>query len=152
MSLADSSGNSWALLHWVDGVLEGHLSVLVLARCRMYALLGVVCRVVTGFLFLVDVVGGVCVEPCSCWGHVLSVWGLKLVVEVVGCTAAALAYLSCISCMCLDRFLLRVLLPNKCWLSGSIACSDSSVGVHCCSMYDWGCNCGRANKHVSSIP
>ena len=34
----------------------GHSSDLVLACSRVYALLGVVCRVVTGFHFLVDVV------------------------------------------------------------------------------------------------
>ena len=65
--------------------------------------------------------------------------------------AAALAYLSCVSCMYLHSFLLRVLLRNKCWLSGSIACSVSSVGIRCCLMYDGGGNGGRANEHVSVI-
>ena len=71
--------------------------------------------------------------------------------KVVGCTAAPLAYLSCVSCMCLDSFLLRVLLRNTCWLKGSIACSVSSFGELDCSMYDEGCNGGRANKHVPVI-
>ena len=53
--------------------------------------------------------------------------------------------------MCQDKFLLRVLLRNKCWLSGSVACSVTSFGMHCCSMYDWGCNGGSAYKHVFVI-
>ena len=97
-------------MHWVNGVLDGHLSVAVLARSRVYALLGVVRRFGTGFHFLVDVVRGVCMQPRSCWGPAPFVWGLILVVDVVGCTAAALAYLSCASCICVNRFLLRVLL------------------------------------------
>ena len=56
MLLADSSCLCWASLHRVNGVLGGHSSVLELASSRVYALLGVVCRVVTGFRFLVDVV------------------------------------------------------------------------------------------------
>ena len=104
-------------------MLGGHFSVLLSARSRVYALFGVVCRFVTGLRFLVSVV----LQPCLPWGLVpsRSVWGLKWVVEVVGCTVASLASLSCVSCMCLDSFLLRVLLRNKGRLSGSVARSVS---------------------------
>ena len=140
-------------MHWVNGVLRRHLSALVLAHSRVYALFGVNFRFVTGFRFLVDVIGGVCLQPCPCWGFVPFVWGLKWVVEVVGCTAALLAYLSCVSCMCLERygFHLRVLLRNECWLPGSAGCSVSSFGLHCCSMYDGGGNGGRTNKHGTGV-
>lgn len=123
----------------------------MLARSRVFALFGVVCRFVTRFRFLIDVAGGVCLQPWSCWCFAPSVRALKWVVEVVGCTSASLAHLSCTSCMCLDSFLLRVLLRNKFGLSDSVACSSSSFGVHCCSMVDGGCIGGRANKHVSGI-
>ena len=70
--------------------------------------------------------------------------------EIVGCIATSLN-LSCVRYLCQDSFLLQVLMHNRCWLSGSVACLVTSFGVHYCSMFDWGCNGGSVYEHVYVI-